>query len=60
VLDKEGEKNTYLFIEYDKDMKVAINQALIYDASGKVFRKIKQSEIMDYPYSDYALFWIIV
>ncbi|HEX2936906.1 MAG TPA: DUF3857 domain-containing protein [Bacteroidales bacterium] len=56
VLDKEGEKSTYLLIPYDKDMKITINQILIYDANGKVFRKVKQSEIKDYPYSEYALF----
>lgn len=56
VLDKEGEKSTYLLIPYDKDMKITINQILIYDAQGKLFRKVKQSEIKDYPYSEYALF----
>jgi len=52
VLDKDGDQNARLKIFYDKDSRVKILQAILYDKNGKKIKKIKQSEILDFPTYD--------
>lgn len=52
VLDKNGDDDAYLKIRYDKDSKAEIKEVNLYDKNGKRIKKIKQSEIMDYPAYD--------
>jgi hypothetical protein len=49
ILDKDGESKAYLYIQYDKNSKVTINQISIFDASGKKIKTVKSSEILDSP-----------
>ncbi len=49
VLDKNGDNAAILVIGYDKDSRVSIYEANIYDKFGKKVKKIKQSEISDSP-----------
>jgi len=52
ILDKEGIDDAILSIHYDKNSSVLIKQATLYDASGKKIRKVKLSEIFDFPVHD--------
>jgi hypothetical protein len=49
VLDNNGDEYGNLSIAYDKDSKVSISKAIIYDKDGKKVKKINQSEISDSP-----------
>jgi hypothetical protein len=49
VLDNNGDEYGNLTIAYDKDSKVSISKAIIYDKDGKKIKKINQSEISDSP-----------
>ena len=52
VLDKNGDEYGNLNIPYDKDSKVSIYEAAIYDKYGKKVKKISQSELSDSPAHD--------
>ena len=52
ILDKNGDDFGNLSISYDKDSKVSIYEATIYDKFGKKVKKINQSEISDSPAQD--------
>jgi hypothetical protein len=56
ILDKNGESDAYLAISYDKNSTVSITQILLFDATGKKIRKVKQSEIEDYPAYSVSLY----
>ena len=45
ILDNNGDNYGNLTIAYDKDSKVSISKAIIYDKDGKKVKKINQSEI---------------
>ncbi|MBK7710650.1 MAG: DUF3857 domain-containing protein [Bacteroidales bacterium] len=49
ILDKNGDDFGNLSISYDKDSKVSIYEAAIYDKFGKKVKKINQSDISDSP-----------
>jgi hypothetical protein len=58
ILDKEGDRNAHLFFPYNKSSVVNIKQILLYDANGKLVKKVKQSEIQDSPaYTEYTLYY---
>ncbi|MCX6251237.1 MAG: DUF3857 domain-containing protein [Bacteroidetes bacterium] len=57
ILDKEGDRKARLFIPYDKNSHVSIDQVILYDARGKKIRKVKDSEIVDSPvFSSFELY----
>ena len=54
ILDQNGDDDAILSIFYDKDSKIQMGQANIYDKTGKKVKKIKQSDLLDIPAFDGA------
>lgn len=52
VLDNNGDDYGILNVEYDRNSKVTIYEATIYDKNGKRAKKISQSDISDIPSTD--------
>ncbi|MVM38348.1 DUF3857 domain-containing protein [Spirosoma sp. HMF3257] len=57
VLDKEGDGHATKVVAYDKLSKVTNMEGALYDADGKLIKKLRKADIDDYStYSDYNLF----
>ncbi|MFD2936875.1 DUF3857 domain-containing transglutaminase family protein [Spirosoma flavum] len=57
VLDEQGDDHAKMVVGYDKLSKVTNLEGALYDASGKLIKKLKKADIEDYStYSDYNLF----
>ncbi|QHV95901.1 DUF3857 domain-containing protein [Spirosoma endbachense] len=57
VLDEPGDEHAKTVVGYDKLSKITNLEGALYDASGKLIRKLKKADIEDYStYSDYNLF----
>ncbi|GAB4055757.1 DUF3857 domain-containing transglutaminase family protein [Spirosoma litoris] len=57
VLDKEGDGQATKVVGYDKLSKITNMEGALYDADGKLIKKLKKADISDYStYSDYNLF----
>jgi hypothetical protein len=56
VLNRNGDDAVILYLPFDKDSKVTVNKARIYDKNGKLVKKIPNSEIADIPMYDGLLF----
>lgn len=57
VLNKQGDNHAAMVVGYDKLSKVTNLEGTLYDADGKVIKKLKKSDIEDYStYTDYNLF----
>ncbi len=56
ILNKSGEEQAYLIVNYDKETSVTINSITMYDKNGEKIRKVKSIEIIDIPAYSGALF----
>jgi transglutaminase-like putative cysteine protease len=57
VLDEQGDDHAKKQVWYDKLSKVTNFEGALYDAAGKLIKKLKKADIEDYSsYSDYNLF----
>jgi hypothetical protein len=57
VLDEEADDQATLVIGYDKLSKMTNLEGALYDATGKLIKKLKKADIEDYStYSDYNFF----
>ena len=57
VLDKEGDSHATTVVGYDKLSKIVNLEGTLYDADGKLIKKLKKSDIEDNStYTDYNLF----
>jgi len=57
VLNKNGERFAEFYAQYDKFVSISGVTAKIYDATGKVAKKISNSDIKDYSnFADFSLF----
>ncbi|WP_338875664.1 DUF3857 and transglutaminase domain-containing protein [Spirosoma sp. SC4-14] len=57
VLDEQGDDHAKMVVGYDKLSKITSLEGALYDASGKLIRKLKKADIEDYStYTDYNLF----
>nr|WP_293835295.1 DUF3857 domain-containing protein [uncultured Arsenicibacter sp.] len=52
ILDKTGDPHAMLRVPYDKLSKVNNIEGTLYDAAGKVVKKVKKNEIVDYSAKD--------
>ncbi len=52
ILDKEGDEQATLRVPYDKLSKINEIEGALYDAGGKVIKKLKRSDIIDYSAMD--------
>lgn len=57
IFNKKGEDMAYLYLPYDKNSSVRINEITYYDSDGKKIRSVKQSEINDSPAYSNALLY---
>ncbi|ADB36493.1 DUF3857 domain-containing transglutaminase family protein [Spirosoma linguale] len=57
VLDEQGDNHAKMAVAYDKLSKVTNLEGSLYDAAGKLIKKLKKTDISDYSsYTDYNLF----
>ncbi|MBD2699392.1 DUF3857 and transglutaminase domain-containing protein [Spirosoma sp. BT702] len=57
VLDKEADSQAQKMVYYDKFSKITSFEGALYDAEGKLIKRLKKSDIEDYStYADYNLF----
>jgi hypothetical protein len=57
ILNKNGVNKAILAIPYDKNSTIVVNDIILFDKNGKVIRKVKSSEIKDYPaFEDFILY----
>ena len=57
ILDKEADDQAKTVVGYDKLSKVTDLEGALYDANGKLIKKLKKADIEDYStYTDYNLF----
>jgi len=57
IMNGNGESAGVLFVPYDTNNSITIDEANIYDADGRLVKKFKQSEIIDQLYFDgFSLF----
>ncbi len=56
VLNKKGEKSGQIVLQYDKYIIPSDIKIVVYDASGKILKKVKNSEIQDYSIEESSLF----
>lgn len=57
VLDEQGDDHAKRVVGYDKLSKVTNLEGALYDAAGKLIKKLKRADIEDYStYSDYNFF----
>ena len=57
ILDKEADDQATMAVWYDKLSKITNLEGSLYDADGKLIKKLKKSDIRDYSsYGDYNLF----
>ncbi|MCK8490764.1 DUF3857 and transglutaminase domain-containing protein [Spirosoma sp. RP8] len=57
VLDEQGDGHSRMVVGYDKLSKVVNLEGALYDATGKLIKKLKKPDINDYStYTDYNLF----
>jgi hypothetical protein len=54
IINRNGDNDATLFVPFDKDSKVTILKSKLYDKNGKLVKKIKNSEIGNFPLSDGA------
>ncbi|OIN59126.1 hypothetical protein BLX24_12265 [Arsenicibacter rosenii] len=54
ILDKEGDSHASLRVPYDKLSKVNEIEGVLYDAAGKLIKKLRKNEIVDYSAMDDA------
>ena len=52
VLNENGDREGVLYIPYDSNRSVDINEATIYDKNGDVIKKFKKNEVYDQRYFD--------
>ncbi|QDK78457.1 DUF3857 domain-containing protein [Spirosoma sp. KCTC 42546] len=57
VLDKQGDDFASMVVGYDKLSKINDLEGALYDADGKLIKKLKKADVEDYStYTDYNLF----
>jgi transglutaminase-like putative cysteine protease len=56
VLNKKGENSGQLVLQYDKFIIPSDIKIVVFDASGKILKKVKDSEIQDYSIEESSLF----
>lgn len=57
VLDEQGDDHATMVVGYDKLSKIVAFEGALYDATGKLIKKLKKADITDYStYTDYNLF----
>jgi transglutaminase-like putative cysteine protease len=57
VLDQQGDDHAAMVVGYDKLSKITNLEGALYDADGKLIKKLKKADINDYStYTDYNLF----
>jgi transglutaminase-like putative cysteine protease len=52
ILNRDGGSHAEVVIPYDKDTKIQSIRATVYDANGKVLKKIKPTDIKDFSHYD--------
>lgn len=57
VLDKNGDENAILMFFYDKNSKPDLRELNIYDKNGQRIKKVKTSEITDFPADNEAILY---
>lgn len=57
ILDEEGDDQAAMTVGYDKLSKVITFEGALYDANGKLIKKLRKNDVEDYSsFSDYNLF----
>ncbi len=56
ILNERGKRYAHSYIFYQKLSKVVSISSTVYDANGEVIKRLKNNEILDYPYASGSLF----